>query len=109
VQGASLALVESGAMQLWPLCHILQGVTWSCVYSGRNEHAFAVRTSAVFSGHSCKLFEVMVVLLDKGGGPQLCGSAASTECFVVWSARGCGCQCLGTAIACAAACAHHMS
>src|SRR6266581_8799732 len=53
VQGVSPAIIESGAMRLWPLCHILQGATWSCVYSRRNEHAFAVRTSVVFSGRSC--------------------------------------------------------
>ena len=40
-------------MRLWPLCHILQGATWSCAYGGQNERAIAVRTSTVFSGRSC--------------------------------------------------------
>jgi len=86
MQGVSPVVVESGAMQLWPLCHIFQGATCPCVCGGRIRCVVAARASAVFSGHSCKLFEVVVILLDKGSSRRLHGSAASAVCFVVWSA-----------------------
>src|SRR6266702_1932080 len=88
VQDVSLAVVESAAMRLWPLCHLLWGTTCPCMCGGQIRCAVAARTSAVFSGHSCKLFEVVVILLDKGGGTWLRGSVASAMCFAEWSAKG---------------------
>ncbi len=72
VQGMSLAVIKSGAMRLWPLCHILHGVAWSC----DSTHVRCAR----FCGLVLLILQFLgfvVVLPAKGGSLQDCD-------FMVW-------------------------